>query len=238
MTRPGDTTKAGAPKASKGRRPRSDGAATRARILEYAGELFAAQGLAATTSKAIAARAEVDLASINYHFDSREGLYRAVLVEAHRRFIELEQLEGIAADAAPAEAKLAMLLEAIVGRIGDAQWSTAVLAREIAAPTAQIAVLRDEEAPPKLQIIMRILHEITAIPLTAPELLCCLISTAAPCAMLLFGGDNLPAPGNGVLRIDRRALIDHLHRFALAGLRAASDDYRARRAGGVIGPSG
>ena len=42
------------------RGPRSDGAATRARILESAGTLFASQGLTSTTSKAIAAKAEVE----------------------------------------------------------------------------------------------------------------------------------------------------------------------------------
>ena len=44
---------------SKARRAvRTDGEATRNRILEAAGELFAAGGYAETTSKAIAARAE------------------------------------------------------------------------------------------------------------------------------------------------------------------------------------
>jgi TetR/AcrR family transcriptional regulator, regulator of cefoperazone and chloramphenicol sensitivity len=58
---------------------RADGEATRAKILESAGRLFAAQGYAEATSKEIAADADVDLASINYHFGSRSGLYLTVL---------------------------------------------------------------------------------------------------------------------------------------------------------------
>ncbi len=56
---------------------RTDGEATYNRILETAGKLFATSGFAETSSKAIAAKAEVDLASINYHFGSRSGLYQA-----------------------------------------------------------------------------------------------------------------------------------------------------------------
>ena len=65
---------------------RSDGEATRTRILEAAGELFATTGYAETSNKAIAAHAQVDLASINYHFGNRSDLYQAVLTEADRKF--------------------------------------------------------------------------------------------------------------------------------------------------------
>lgn len=140
-----------------------------------------------------------------------------------------EELERISASQVMPEEKLGTLLDAIVGRLaGPSHWSTAVLVRELAAPSAHFAVLRDEEAPPKLRVALRILSDVSGIPIGAPELLCCLISVAAPCAMLLIAGDNLPAPGRDILRIDRRALADHLHRFALAGLNAAGQDYRAR----------
>jgi len=211
---------------------RSDGSATRARILESAGALFGSQGLASTTSKAIAAQAEVDLASINYHFGSRDGLYRAVLVEAHRRFIRIEELERIATSDIAPEEKLGALLDTIVGRIsGEAHWGMTVLARELAAPSSHMSVLRDVEVPPKLHVVLRILSEITGIPPSAPELFRCLISVAAPCAMLLIAGENLPAPGRDVLQVDQRALTDHLHRFAIAGLHATGKDYRSRSGG-------
>ena len=58
---------------------RSDGDLTKSKILDAAGRLIAQDGFAKTTSKAIAKLAEVDLAAINYHFDGRDGLYRAVL---------------------------------------------------------------------------------------------------------------------------------------------------------------
>ena len=69
---------------------RADGEVTRSRILEAAGELIALHGFAETPSKAIATQAGVDLASINYHFGSRGGLYQAVLIEAHLGRIQRE----------------------------------------------------------------------------------------------------------------------------------------------------
>jgi AcrR family transcriptional regulator len=51
---------------------------TRARILRAAEALFVEQGFAATSLRMITARAEVNLAAVNYHFGSKEELIREV----------------------------------------------------------------------------------------------------------------------------------------------------------------
>jgi len=58
------------------------GEATKERLLDAGERLFADGGLDGVSVRAIAAAAGVDLAMINYHFGSKEGLYRAVF---HRR---------------------------------------------------------------------------------------------------------------------------------------------------------
>ena len=83
------------PNPASARASRTDGEATRARILQAAGELFGSRGFAETTSKAVAAHAGVDLASINYHFGSRSGLYQATLIEAHRRLFTVDALSQL-----------------------------------------------------------------------------------------------------------------------------------------------
>jgi TetR/AcrR family transcriptional regulator, regulator of cefoperazone and chloramphenicol sensitivity len=59
-------------------RPAGRSAATRGRILNAAGELFAEKGYGDTTVRDICARARVNLASVNYHFRGKENLLAEV----------------------------------------------------------------------------------------------------------------------------------------------------------------
>src|ERR1700759_1103959 len=85
------------------RASRTDGSATRQHLLETAGQVFAERGFAGGTSKEICERAGTPLASVNYHFGSRESLYEAVLIEAHRQIVGLDELVALAQP--PAEAR-------------------------------------------------------------------------------------------------------------------------------------
>lgn len=205
----------------KPRAPRADGDITRNRLLEAAGELIGAQGFAETTSKAIAARAEADLASINYHFGSRAGLYAALLAEAHRRLIDIEDLRRIAALRRPAATKLRRLMDGLIRAASGPQgWPAQVLGRELLSPSSHLAVLEETEIRPKLRILLGILAEISGIPPEHPAAARCLISVMAPCAVLLAAGGKLPFLAREVLATRRTELVDHFLAFAIAGLKA------------------
>jgi AcrR family transcriptional regulator len=217
-----------APQAAR-RQNRADGAATRDRILECAGELFAATGYAETTSKAIAAAARVDLASINYHFGSRTGLYQAVLAEAHRRFISLDLLERLERADAPARAKLERLIEAFVeSALTSRGWHSRVLVRELFAPSSNLEALFRQEALPKITVIAHLVSELTGIPIDDPAIPRCLMNIAAPCLMLFVAQAGVPGPLQAVRRMPKADVVAHLQRFALAGLEAVAQDYSRR----------
>lgn len=209
------------------RSTRTDGELTRTRILEAAGPLFATTGYAETTSKAIAAAAGVDLASINYHFGSRRGLYQAVLVEAHRRVISFDDLQQIVESALAPSEKLRWCIDRLTeATIGNDGWHARLFAREFLAPSSNLEVLYKEDLEPKFAFIRRVIGEITGIPEKDPALLRCMISTVAPCLMLLVAGNGgLPGPPQQVLRMPRQELTSHLHRFAFAGLEAIGREY-------------
>jgi AcrR family transcriptional regulator len=56
----------------------ASGDATKNRILDAAEELFGARGFAGTSLRAVTAAAGANVASVRYHFGSKEGLLRAV----------------------------------------------------------------------------------------------------------------------------------------------------------------
>lgn len=57
---------------------------TRRQILEAAARAFSESGFVGATTRTVAARAGVNVATLHYHYGSKEGLYRAVLAHASR----------------------------------------------------------------------------------------------------------------------------------------------------------
>lgn len=60
---------------------------TKLKIKEAAQNLFIAKGLNGTTSRDIAEASGVNLALINYHFQSKENLFRIIMLETFQKFI-------------------------------------------------------------------------------------------------------------------------------------------------------
>ena len=63
------------------RAPRTDGEASRERLLWAGLRLFANQGFAKTSTRELAEAASVNVAAISYYFGDKAGLYRAVFLE-------------------------------------------------------------------------------------------------------------------------------------------------------------
>ena len=102
---------------SRKKNAREDGEVTRRHILETAVRLFAEHGYADTTSKMICKEAGVNIAAVNYHFGSRDDLYRAVLEDVHEHIVNERQMEDIMNAGCSAEEKLGMVLDAYIANI-------------------------------------------------------------------------------------------------------------------------
>ena len=92
---------------------------TKDRILDTAERLFARDGIDATSLRTITAEAGVNLAAVNYHFQSKEALMHAVI---SRRLDPLNAkrlalLESIEADAGNAPLPLNKVLDALIGPV-------------------------------------------------------------------------------------------------------------------------
>jgi TetR/AcrR family transcriptional regulator len=64
---------------------------TRAALLKAAEELFASRGFEGTSVKDICEKAGVNVSLISYHFEGKEGLYRAVLEQFGTKGLELAE---------------------------------------------------------------------------------------------------------------------------------------------------
>jgi AcrR family transcriptional regulator len=91
-----------------GRRPRADGESTRARVIQAAAECIMEKGYYQTSSNDIARRAGVTWGTIQYQFESREGLLLEVLNAAWNEL--REQIRSARIDGDTIEERLESLL--------------------------------------------------------------------------------------------------------------------------------
>lgn len=202
---------------------RSDGKKTYQQILDTAGSLFALNGLASTQSKAIAAQANVDVALINYHFGSRQGLYQQALITAHASIINVEDLEKlIKQEPHPEQQLMGMLRTMTTAALTDDSWHFKLLAREFLAPSENLQILMTKEIQPKIQIIKQIVSQLSGIEPEDPALIPTLISVMSPCFVMLVAGSSVPGPVSEMRQQSVEQLTSHLFRFALGGLKAVS----------------
>ena len=201
---------------------RDDGKATCEKLLLCAGKIIAQKGYAATTAKEICELAGTNAAAINYHFGSREGLYRELLRLVHREFLKRDELALLAAaDKTPRE-KLEVFLDMFASQVMRGQsWPVEVWAREILNPSPCLNDILSDVAMPKGLILAKVFSEYTGIPLGTPRLYSCILSFIAPFILIFLGRHNsidyrriMPAA------YPEAELLPNLKQFAFAGLDA------------------
>lgn len=106
--------------------------ATRTRLLDAAERLFAERGFAATSLRTVTDAADANVAAVNYHFGSKEGLLRAV-VERAMASVNRERLRLLgelrAAARPPGAADLVRAFVTTGAHLGDPQAGGADLRR-------------------------------------------------------------------------------------------------------------
>jgi AcrR family transcriptional regulator len=209
-----------------------DDQSTRRQLLEAAGQVFAEKGFDRATGKEICERTGTNAAAVNYHFGGMEGLYAAVVREAHSRLVTFDALSAAVAGKADARAKLQAVISLFVRTLtspASASWVLRVIGREMVAPSPALDVLREQELLPKLRILRAIVGEFMGLPEDHPAVAHGCVSVMAPCVMLLIG-DRCTLmrafPNFGLASKDAAAVVRHLVRFALAGLSAVARDVR------------
>jgi AcrR family transcriptional regulator len=195
---------------------------TRERIMKAAERLFAERGYDASSIRAIVAKARVNQAAINYHFDGKDGLYREVLRAAFRALTE-QQLEH--ADEMKAMSREAALAEFIRRQLrpllGRDEYSRhmRILNWETVRPTAVFRKLLSEEAAPFMGLAVELVRRFQ------PEadqrtLVAAAVWLLGQCSVFLRNREQLADPPLGLVLDENSVewLAQTVSRWATGGL--------------------
>lgn len=210
------------------RTQRTDGNTTRLHILETAGQLFAERGFADATSKEICTRAGTNMAAINYHFNGRDGLYEAVLIEAHRQVVSIDELASLASASSDPRLKLRAFLTHLIemGSQPKAPWGFRVVLREALSPSPALPMMIKRAVLPKAKLLRGLLGAIVGLPEDHPAVQRALLFTVLPCIVMMVAPKDLSNKVLPALK-DTQALADDLMRYVLAGLDAVAKEAKA-----------
>lgn len=204
------------------------GQTTKDRILNVAERLFAVHGLEGTSLRMITSEASVNLAAVNYHFGSKEGLIQAAFQrrvspinrERLRRLSEYEQeLQG-------ARPELDVLLQHLieppfcqVNGAADDPLFLRLVGRLYTDPAEQMREMFLKEFAIVLERYQRALGE--ALPeMPLEEIVWRVHFTIGMLAHALLASDTLHEFTGGLCDpSDHQAVVDRLVAFAVAGFR-------------------
>jgi AcrR family transcriptional regulator len=204
---------------------------TRDRLLDVAERLFAQRGVDATSLRAITTAAEANLASVNYHFGSKDGLFLEILarrtapVNAERlRLLSLaeKQADGHPSTGAILHAFLAPALRMYARDREDAKHIISLLGRLHTEPRAdELKRLFFNELREVMQRFIPALQQ--ALPqLEAHEVARNFFFTVGSMAHLMSAGDMLSIASDGLCNADdSEANLQHLIAFSAAGMSAS-----------------
>jgi len=222
------STRSPAPRPTAARTPRTDGNATRLHILETAGQLFAERGFAESTSKEICTRAGTNMAAVNYHFGSRDGLYEAVLIEAHRQLVSMDELVSLASVPADPRLKLRTFLTHLMemGSQPKAPWGFRVVLREALSPSPALPVMVRQAVLPKAKLIRGLIGGIMGLPDEHPSVQRAMLFVVLPCIVMTVAPKDLRNEVLPALK-NTEGLADDLMRYVFAGLDAVAKEAKA-----------
>lgn len=207
-----------------------DAAATRARLVSAAGEVFAEKGFQAATVREICARAGANIAAVNYHFGDKTELYLAVIRESVCSAAEQAWDGG-----GDAEARLNTLITVMLRRMGAAAeqpaWHFRIMAHEMVAPTPVFARVVDEVIGPQYERLRGIIGGIIGLPQNHGSTRLAANSVVAQALFYAHGRPVIERLWPGFAMDDRTVtrVARHIASFSLCSLRAMRKENRARK---------
>lgn len=203
------------------------------RLVAAASEEFAQHGYAGARIRNIVDAAHVNLASVNYYFGGKEGLYRATVVYLARQAVTgFTERRG-----QTPERRLHRLVYAFLAGFADDSGAPAlgrILAHEAMHPTVQLDTLIEDMARPQLVRLRSAVRELAGPDVPERDVTFAALAIASQCLVYLFGRSAVERIFPGALAGPHalQRLARQITDFALAGLQRLA----ARHAPSPAGP--
>ena len=198
---------------------------TSQKLLVSAGAVFAEKGYRDATVAEICERAGTNIASVNYHFGSKEALYRAAWLHAFQISITAHRPDGGVPADAPAEDRLRGYIKATLQRaVAEDNVEFLIMTKEMAQPTGLLDIVAHEAIMPLLKMMESIVRELIGPGADDGQVRFCGMSIINQCMhpMVMHMGRrngedaHLGPPEVG----DIKLFTEHVFRFSLAGIYA------------------
>ena len=196
--------------------PRLD---TKVKILDSAEKLFGMNGFESTSLRDITTDADVNLAAVNYHFQSKDSLIEAVI---GRRIEPINACRLTLLDAAGSDPTVEQILDAFLRPVFEANMERAIplMGRLLSNPAFFVDRMWEKHLAPVGQRFMEALSK--ALPdHPKAELGLRLYFSVGVMTHMLLWGPVFPRITGGMIDVsDRQALLKRTITFLAAGFRA------------------
>jgi AcrR family transcriptional regulator len=200
---------------------------TRARLLHAASEVFAEVGYQAATIRAICARADANIALVNYHFRDKLGLYTALLQRAAEE--NEAQLRGVRTAPTPEEGLRRFvrgMMRQLSQRDGPAWWAK-VMGHELVQQTPALAAAVEHVIARNAVVLCETVGGILHRPSDDRTTRLCAVSIIGQIVHYVHAGPVLGLLWPDVQMTDRQTVhevADHIIDFSLKALRSVRRD--------------
>ena len=192
---------------------------TRARLLDAAREVFSQHGFQGATVREICRRAEANVAAVNYHFGSKDGLLAEALNFAPLKAMQLANIE---VGGAP-EMRLRLFVRDFMLMLLDetnGSLPCRIMARELADPTPALDKIVREAIAPLQEFLGKLLREIAGEKTGETELRRCVHSILGQCLYYRHSHPVLQRlhPKLRYSHKEIETIAGHIADFSLAGI--------------------
>ena len=197
---------------------------TKLRLLNAAGEVFSEKGYQRGTIREICTQAGANVASVNYHFGGKKGLYNALLEFCHQEGLRRHPPdEGLKVSSHPEESLAAFIRSFLRRTLGEGRphWLTRLMATEMANPTPALNNMVRSSIRPNIERLMAIVGALMGQDASIQDIRHCALSVVGQCqhyyrarAVIEVLFPDMVYDASGI-----EALTRHILRFSLAAIR-------------------